>query len=253
MKEGLSANVKYPIMPTFEASFVNEKETVSDTVISETALQPVPRRLAISVPLTDLANLQTDGKLYNWILNNLAIAVARTLNRWMFQATPVITGVYGPMAYDASKNAVQTIEFAGDKPTYAELIAMRGKVQGKGSYNDGTYAYLMSGAMSADLEATPRFANGDTPVLADGKIGGCPVLLSEYIEATGNDTFNPVPLHVGFGRWSDAIVGQFGSMKLTIDPYSASKAGVTNLVLDSYFSVDLIRKASFVIGTVKTA
>lgn len=98
MKEGLTANVKYPIMPAFEAKFVNEKETVADSTVNETALQPTPRRIAISVPLTDLANVQTDGKLYSWIIDNLAVAMARTLNRWMFQATPIITGVYGPMA-----------------------------------------------------------------------------------------------------------------------------------------------------------
>lgn len=253
VKEGLTANVKYPIMPEFEASFVNEKETVTDTVISETSLQPVPRRIAISAPLTHLANLQTDGRLYSWILNNLAVAVARTINRWMFQTTPIITGVYGPLAYDSSKNPVQTKDFAGAVPTYAELVAMRGQVQGTGAYNDGTYAYVMSGAMSANLEATPRFANGDTPILLDGKIAGCPVLCSEYIEATAANTFNAVPKHVGFGRWSDIIVGQFGKMLLTVDPYSGSKSGVTNIVLDTEWSVDPIRKKSFVIGTVKAS
>lgn len=253
IKTGLTANVKYPIMPSFEASFVNEKETVTDTVINESALQPVPRRIAISVPLTDLANLQTDGKLYNWIINNIAVAVARTINRWMFQTTSVVANVYGAMAYDSSKNPIHNIPFTGAVPTYAELLTMRGKVQGTGAYDDGTYAYVLSGAMAATLEATPRFQNSDTPILVDGKIGGCPVMLSEYIEATGPNTFNASPKHVGFGRWSDAIVGQFGQMTLTIDPYSASKSGVTNIVLNTDWSVDLLRKESFVIGTVKTA
>ena len=49
------------------------------------------------------------------------------------------------------------------------------------------------------------------------------------------------------------IVGQFGTLKLTVDPYSDSKSGVTNIVLNGSWSVDMIRKDSFVIGTVKTA
>lgn len=251
IKEGLTANVKYPIMPEFEASFVNEKETVADTVITETSLTPVPRRIAISAPLTDIANLQTDGRLYAWILNNLAVAVARTINRWMFQTTPIVSGVYGPMAYHSS-NPVQTVDLSA-QPTYTELVGMRGKVQGTGAYDDGTYAYVMSGAMAAMLEAAPRFANGDTPILLDGKIGGSPVMLSEFIEATAANTFNATPKHVGFGRWSDVIVGQFGQMKLTVDPFSSSKAGVTNIVLNTEWSVDAIRKSSFVIGTVKAS
>lgn len=258
MKTGLSANVKYPVMPTFEASFVNEKETVSDTIIKDGSLMPTPRRIAICVPMTDLENLQTDGAVYRWVVENLALAVTRSMNRWLLQATPIISGVHGAMSYDATKNAIQKIEFAGNVPTYAELIRMRGMVQKTGAYDDGSYAYTMSGAMAAELEATRRFDSGDTPILVDNKIAGAPVLLSEYIEATGIDSkgetiFNETPQHVGFGRWSDVIVGQFGTMKLTIDPYTESKAGVVNIVLDSYWSVDLIRKASFVIGTVKQA
>lgn len=252
MKTGLKANVAYPIMPAFEANFVDEKVAVTDTVFSADALKPTPHRITISVPLTDLANLQTDGRVYEWILNNLAVAIARTLNRWMFQPSAVVSGIFGAMAYNASSNKIHTAQLSAI-PTYAELVAMRGVVQKTGAYQDGTYAYIMSGEMAATLEATRRFDSGDTPIMVDGKIGGVPVLLTEYIEATGANTFNAAPKHVGFGRWSDVIVGQFGEMKLTIDPYTGAKAGITNMILDTHYSVDLIRKESFVIGTVKAA
>jgi HK97 family phage major capsid protein len=252
MKTGLKANVSYPIMPAFEANFVDEKVAVTDTVFSADALKPQPHRITISVPLTNLANLQTDGRVYEWILNNLAVAIARTLNRWMFQPSAVASGIFGAMAYSASNNKIQQAQLSA-VPTYAELVAMRGAVQKTGAYQDGTYAYIMSGEMAATLEATRRFDSGDTPILVDGKIGGVPVLLTEYVEATGANTFNATPKHVGFGRWSDAIIGQFGDMKLTIDPYTGAKAGITNMVLDTQYSVDLIRKESFVIGTVKAS
>lgn len=252
MKTGLKSNVAYPIMPAFEANFVDEKVAVADTVFSADALKPKPHRITISVPITDFANLQTDGRVYEWVLNNLAVAIARTLNRWMFQTTAVATGIFGAMAYSASSNKVQQAQLSA-VPTYAELVGMRGLVQKTGAYQDGTYAYIMSGEMSAILESTRRFDSGDTPIIVDGKIGGVPVLLTEYIEATGANTFNASPKHVGFGRWSDAIIGQFGEMKLTIDPYTDAKSGITNMVLDTHYSVDLIRKESFVVGTVKAS
>ena len=176
MLTGLKGDVSYPIMPSFEAEFVNEKEVVKDTIVESTNLKPKPRRIAISVPITDLANIQTDGRVYNWILNNLAVAVARTLNRWMFQATPVITGVHGAMSYDASANAIQQV--ADVELSYKSIVGLRGKVQGKGAYQDGSYAYVMSGELAAILESTRRFESGDTPILVDGKIGGVPVLLT---------------------------------------------------------------------------
>lgn len=252
MKTGLKSNVAYPIMPAFEANFVEEKLAVQDTAFAADALKPKPHRITISVPLTDLANLQTDGRVYEWILNNLAVAISRTLNRWLCQTTAVVSGVFGAMAYNASSNKIQQAQLSA-VPTYAELVGMRGLVQKSGAYQDGTYAYIMSGEMAATLEATRRFESGDTPIIVDGKIGGVPVLLTEYIEATGANTFNPSPKHIGFGRWSDVIIGQFGEMKLTIDPYTGAKAGITNMVLDTHYSVDLIRKESFVVGTVKSS
>lgn len=257
MKTGLKANVSYPIMPSFEANFVDEKETVSETLIASSALKPKPHEITIAVRMTNLANLQTDGKVYAWVIENLALAVARSINRWVMQPSAIVTGIHGAMSYDKTANPIQTMQFAAAVPTYAELVAMRGKVQKTGAYNDGTYAYTMSGELAATLEATRRFDSGDTSIIVDGKIGGVPVLLSEFIEATGKDssgkiTFNASPKHVGFGRWSDLIIGQFGSMTLTVDPYTNAKAGAVNLVLDTFYSVDLLRPESFVIGTVKT-
>ena len=149
---GLSANIKYPIAPYVEASIAGEKEKIADTTITLTDLKPKPQRIAISIPFTGLANIQTDGAFYTWVVNEIVKAVARTLNRWMFQTTAIKEGVYGVFAYNAAANPILQKSFAAAAPTYKELLAMRGEVMATGAYNDGTYAYVMSGKMYADLE-----------------------------------------------------------------------------------------------------
>ena len=74
--------------------------------------------------------------------------------------------------------------------------------------------------------------------------------MTEEIEALGGDKYNAVPKHVGFGRFNDCMAHQFGGMRLIVDPYSESESDLVKMTINTYWSVDLVRAGSFVIGTV---
>ena len=249
MLTGLSGDYKYPVIPYIEAKIANRDVAVDDTTFNIDALAPNPQRTTINVPVQYWALTQSDNVLYDIVVRDIAQSVSRVLNRWMFQPTAIVPGVPGAMAYDAEKNAIKQMPLSA-VPTYKELMAMPGAVEATGAYDDGTFAFVMSAKMAAILRATP-VNDGDKMILGeDGKIGGYPVYLSEFVESTGNNTFNSNPLHVGFGRWSDVKVGQFGAMRMLIDPYSQSNKDAVVVRLHADFSVDVIRKGSFVIGTI---
>ena len=255
---GLSGDVKYPVMPYIEATIAGEGVKLEDSTLVPDAITPKPRRLGVTCPLTGLTNIQTDMRLYNWLLNELAKSVARAVNRWMFMTVAAATDVYGVFAYNKDKNPIKTVAFNSTTPTYKELLAMRGAVMGTGAYQDGTYAYVMSSPMYAELEATPAVANGEKMIITDGKIGGVPVFVTEEIECTGKgsdgkSTYNATPKHIGFGRFSDCKVAQFGQFKLIINPYTGDSADITRVTVNAHWSVDCLRRGSFVIGTVKTS
>ena len=254
---GLGGDIKYPIAPYIEASIADEAVKLEDTTLAPGAITPKPRRLGVTCPLTGLADIQTDMRLYNWLLNELSKAVARALNRWIFMNAAAATDVYGVFAYNKDKNPIETVTFKAATPTYKELLAMRGKVMSTGAQQDGTYAYVMSAAMHTELESTPIVANGERMIITDGKIGGVPVFVTEEIECTGKSggksTYNLTPKHVGFGRFSDVKVGQFGQFKLIINPYTGDTADVTRITVNAHWAVDCLRRGSFVIGTVTTA
>lgn len=247
---GLTGTAKYPIMPYITATIEDEAVRLEDTTINTEAITPKPHRVAIKCPLTGLANIITDMKVYNWVVTNVARAVARTVNRWMFQPSAIKANIFGCFAYDASFNKIQEKAFKGAVPTYQELLAMRGAVMATGAYPDGTYAYVMSANMYTTLEATPKASGSAEMIINNGQLGGYPVFITEEIESLGDGTYNAAPKHVGFGRFSDCKVGQFGNMNLLIDPYTDGDKDIVSVLLNTHWAVDLIRPKSFVIGTV---
>ena len=251
IKTGLSGEHKYPVAPYIEATMEDETIKLPDNTLDFGSLTPKPKRVGITAPLTGTANVLTDGAVYNWVVSELVKAVARYLNRWMFMAAPVKEGVHGVFSYNAVSNPIKQKIFKGSVPTYKELLAMRGEVMSSGAYNDGTYAFVMSGMMQSILESERRFDTGETTIIdTNGNIANLPVFLTEEIEATAAGEYNLSPKHVGFGRFSDCMAHQFGDMSLIIDPFSDHKKGITNITLQTHWAVDLIRKGSFVIGTV---
>lgn len=250
---GLTGDVKYPIMPYIEATIAGEAVKLEDTTLAPDAINPKPKRIGVTCPITGLADIQTDMRVYNWILSALAAAVARAVNRWAFTTVGINSSTFGVFAYNKTSNPIKTAQFAGALPTFKELVAMRGAVMGTGAYADGTYAYVMSSQMYAALEAEPKVAGGEQMIITNGKIGEIPVFVTEEIESTAKGVYNESAQHVGFGRFSDCKMAQFGNFKLIVNPYSGDTQDITRITVNTHWSVDCIRYGSFVIGTVKAS
>ena len=236
-----------PAKATFEA----EATALSNQSIAVTKKATNPHRLGIQIFVTNQALAMSDVDLMNTvILPEVNRAIERELNAWMLQTT-AYNSTHG--AAGVFVNAATKVPGAAATPTAEELATLRGKVKAKGIYDDGTYRYVMSALMAAKLSVTPIVAGGSEMILKDGKIAGIPVYESEYIEL-GNNT--EVPKYVGFGRFSDAVVAQFGAARLNIDSSSKEAAtadGVYVILNVDYDIVSLYDGKSFGLLTAKTA
>lgn len=236
-----------PAKATFEA----EATALSNQSIAVTKKATNPHRLGIQIFVTNQALAMSDVDLMNTvILPEVNRAIERELNAWMLQTT-AYNSTHG--AAGVFVNAATKVTGAAATPTAEELATLRGKVKKNGIYDDGTYRYVMSALMAAKLSVTPIVAGGSEMILKDGKIAGIPVFESEYIEL-GNST--EVPKYVGFGRFSDAVVAQFGPARLSIDSTSKEAAtadGVYVILNVDYDIVSLYDGKSFGLLTAKTA
>ena len=243
---------KWASVAPAKATFENEATPLSNQSIAVTKKATNPHRLGIQIFVTHQALAMSDFDLMNTVIvPEVNRAIERELNAWMLQTT-AYNSTHG--AKGVFVDAVTKVTGAAATPTAEELATLRGKVKAKGIYDDGTYRYVMSALMAAKLSVTPIVAGGSEMILKDGKIAGIPVYESEYIEL-GNATPD-TPKYVGFGRFSDAIVAQFGAARLTIDSSSKEAAtadGVYVILNVDYDLVSLYDGKSFGLLTAKTA
>ena len=220
---------QFPIVAGVEATIEDENAEVNDTTIDIGKINPSPKRVTIAIPVSNRAIDQSNGTLLEIVRTQLPMAVARLLNKWMFTPTRIT-----PKASDGCFVNPGTKMTATTK-AWKDVITLKGKVMSTGVIFDGTPAYVCSATKYAELESTPRDAGSGLMVLENGKINGFPVFITEWI---GEGI-------LGFGIFSYELVGQFGKMRMTYDPYTGAKKNLVYFVFSTDYDMLTLRPEAF--------
>lgn len=229
IQTGLTEDWAYPVVEAVEATVAGETVQISDSDIDINSVKPTPQRVAISVPVTRTAMVMTNDRLYNIVTSSLRLAIQRTLNKWMFAAEAVVSGVTGPFVAPTT-----TITYTGAAPTYLQICNLVGSVDSTGIVPGPTAAFVMNNTTKAALKATPR-GSGDRMIIENDMIDGVPVFVTEYVPANA----------VYFGYFSYCLVGQFGDSNLIVDPYSLAKKNQVQFTLNTFFDIKAARAQAF--------
>ena len=230
IQTGLTGAWKYPVVAAIEASIAGESSEISDSALTISAVQPTPRRVALSILVTRSALNATNDELRDIVLKQIVAGLDRLLNKWMFKESAVATGVNGLFVSPGT-----TATMASTTPTYAEVLALKAAVDSKGVKPDTTAAYVMTNATRAVLEATPKGSTTGGMICEDNKINGVPVFVTEYAPAGS----------IEFGYFSYALVGQFGNTEVIVDPFTKATSNSVRFVLNTDFDIKPARPEAF--------
>lgn len=267
LRTGLVGEYVSPVVNRVQATIEGEKVKLGETKISTSEIRPKPFRLGISTKTTYSAVNRSAGLTLSIVTEQLPQGVIRTLNAAMFspkkltytqsgdavpaEAVGPFVGILEKEATGTAVSAIKTkaqkksvrhIQFAGDVPTFKELLAMKGLVAAKGVENDGTGAFVMSEYMKSELESTPRDAGSGRMIIEDGKIAGYPVFCTNDIDTADAS-------YVGFGIWSNELLGQFGDMRYIVDPVSCADEDSIKHTLNAEWAMTTYRPEAFVLGS----
>ncbi len=255
-RTGLRGTFVIPGIGAIEASVAGEAVEIGDSTVEWEKLVPAPKRLAIKASVSNQAINASDGTAYSAVLDQLRVGIVRTLNNRMFTTRQNISDAFvGPfkalaavqavpaanIRTIAQKKAAKHILFAGEVPTYKEIQLLRTIPTVKGvRYLNG--AYIMDAAMAGELRATPKGAGGGRMILEDGYIDGMPVYETNYLEMGTNKSY------IAFGYFGYEALGQFGDMRMVIDPFTEADKDCVRIVLNADWAMTTLRPEAFCLG-----
>ena len=88
----------------------------------------------------------------------------------------------------------------------------------------------------AVLKTTVKVAGAAKFIMENNEIEGYPVLCSSAVASKG----------VVMGNFADYVIGQWGGIDLTVDPYTQAANGKVRLVINAYFDAKPRRADAFV-------
>ena len=195
------------------------------------------KTIAARCYLTRQMKKQTSLDMEAFLRNDLAVALAAGID---------YLGLYGngttqPKGIKAS-DGINTVQFAAANPTYSELVAMETEVSADNADVD-SMAYIFNARMRGHCKSTQKFptnTDGSGVIWEPGKtVNGYSALITNQVE--NGDVF--------FGNFADLIIGMWGGLELTVDPFSNSTKGGINIVAFQDFDLGIRHGASFCYGS----
>lgn len=238
VETGVTGDISWPVMGSVEASIKGEKEALDDTGIDLTHISPSKVRVGITIPVTYQAINSTTSNLLGIVQNQARQGFRRLLNRVCFSHQNFTANFHGPFA-----GAKASGTFAGTVPTYAELLALKGKVFATGVEPIG-FCFVMSENMKSVLEATPIDAGSGKMIVENGAIAGYPVFTTEYINY-GSDKNKASVEYIAAGCFSYLPVNQYGELRVTVDPYTRAKEDIVQVTINGDWSMTTLRSEAF--------
>lgn len=208
--------------------------TEGNPTIGQLALSP--KTVAAYTDMTRRLMMQSTPDAEGIVRRDLVNAIAQAID---------YAGFYGTGADDQPRglknySGINAVPFAGANPTFAELVAMESAIAADNA-DIGQMGYVFNAAMRGHCKVTPRFGTGTESTIWEpgNTVNGYRAEVTNQIAA--GDVF--------YGNFADLLIGLWGGLDLTVDPYSLSKSGGLRVVVFQDVDFALRRVESICYGS----
>lgn len=219
------------------ASVEGENTKVGESKIDFSALRSTPKRIAVSVPVSNRAVSQSNYDLYSIVTSAMGEAVARKLNEIVLSDSAVGTfkGLFQDL--DTANKLNAPLDWGGIVDLESAVLNNNVEV------NKDTCAYVLNTKAYGQLKKTV-VEKGDSKLVLDvnsNVLNGYKLLVSNYVK-------DGKALFADFGLSGAAY---FGGANLIIDPYSRARENLVEFTLNIDADIIRFRKEAFAELTIK--
>ena len=238
---GLVGNVDIPRQTGGATAYwLGEGEDAQEGAPSIGQLEMSPKTLGAFTDITRKLLMQSSPDAEGIVRRDLVNAMAQAID---------YAGYYGSGAGNQPRGmknytGINAVDFAALWPTYSELVAMESEIAADNA-DIGQMGYIGNARFRGNCKTAPKFGTGTESTIWEpgNTINGYQCEISNQI-AQGD---------VFFGNFADMIIGMWGGLDLTVDPYSLSKSGGLRIVVFQDVDFVLRRVESFCWGSQNVA
>ncbi|GAB2507151.1 phage major capsid protein [Microbulbifer agarilyticus] len=171
--------------------------------------------------------------------NLVRMSIARDMAIGLDKAGLYGTGLAGQPRGIINQTGINTVDFAGVNPTFAEVVQMETETA-LDNADEANAAYAMGPGFRGYFKTTEKFpgSNGATIWEPGNQVNGYGTAVSNQMEA--GDL-----LH---GNFADVILGMWGGLDTIVNPYSGDKAGTVRITAHQSCDVAVRHPESFTHG-----
>ena len=210
MLRGLQGNVVIPKKTAASSAgwIATEGSAASESEFTSGSVTMSPKVIGAFTDATRLLLQQSSLDVENLIRDDLTKSIATAIDLGALAGS----GSSGQPTGIANTSGINTTTFAAANPTWAEIVAMESAVANDNALT-GSLGYICRPADFGTLKTTEK-ASGTAQFIVspDNTMNGYNVVRSNQV--TSGDFY--------FGNFADLLIGMYGGLDITVDPYALS-------------------------------
>ena len=223
---GLVGNVSIPVYSGSNVGWAGEIEAAANGGGSFSEVMLEPKRITAYIDVSKQFLLQDSVSAEALLRADIVRAISNKLEATILGDAAGNTKQPAGLFYGATALA---------DTSYSSMVDM---IQTLEEANvSGDMKYIVSPSAKAALKTTSKDAGSGRFVMEGNEVDGVPVLCTSACKG------------IIVGNFADYVIGQWGSIDLTVDPYSQATNGKIRLVVNAYFDAKPRRSEAFVAKT----
>lgn len=222
-------DVQIPVMGKGTVKWEGEIDEADATGNSFAAVKLSPKRLSAYVDISKQLLAQDTIGVENAIRRDLVNALNDKLEATLFGDDAGSTEQPAGLFYGVTETNVD--DFAG-------LCQFEAAVEAENVY--GNMKYVMSPSAKATFRSMVKGQNATGMVYEAGEMDGVETYVTTNVESK----------KFIYGDFSNIVVGSWGGIEITIDPYTQATKGCIRLIVNAYFDFKPARTVAFNYGNV---
>lgn len=222
---GLVGNISIPAYSGSQVTWEGEVADAKDGAGTFTEVKLEPHRLTAYIDLSKQFLIQDSVSAEEMLKRDIVNAIANKLEATILGSKTIV---------NAPEGLLNGVVADSEAITYEDIVAMETELEEANVRGD--IKFVVSPSAKAKLKTTKLDAGSGKFAMEGNEVNGYPVLCTSAVAGKG----------VIYGNFNDLVIGQWGGIDLTVDPYTQAANGKVRLVINAYFDAKPRRAESFV-------